>query len=78
VLLYIEGNLTEGSNALYPKRNSSILGISMRKIYWDDSAVNPVVLLGGSYTLEKAGTFYLEYLYNGQGYEMMRRICIMI
>jgi len=50
----------------------------MRKIYWDDSAVNPVVLLGGSYTLEKAGTFYLEYLYNGQGYEMMRRICIMI
>jgi len=69
VLLYIEGNLTEGSNALYPKRNSSILGISMRKIYWDDSAVNPVVLLGGSYTLEKAGTFYLEYLYNGQGYE---------
>lgn len=69
VLLYGEGSLTTGSNALYPQKDAAEpLGASMLKNQRDDSGLKPVILAGGSYTLEGSGTFSLEYLYNGPGY----------
>jgi hypothetical protein len=41
----------------------------MIKLYQDDRDVKPVILAGGSYTLEGKGTVSLEYLYNTPGYD---------
>jgi hypothetical protein len=68
VLLYGEGSLTQGSNALYPQTDMSPLGASMQKIRETDPDIKPIVLIGGSYTLEASGTFSLEYAYNAPGY----------
>ncbi len=68
VLLYGEGSLTQGSNALYPQKDISPLGASMQKIHQDDSDIKQIILIGGSYTLEDSGTFSLEYTYNAPGY----------
>lgn len=68
VLLYGEGNLAQGSNALYPQKDMSLLGASMQKIHQDDPDIKPIVLVGSSYTLEASGTFSLEYAYNAPGY----------
>jgi hypothetical protein len=68
VLLYGEGSLAQGSNALYPQKDTSPLGASMQKIHQDDSDIKPIILVGSSYTLEASGTFSLEYAYNAPGY----------
>jgi hypothetical protein len=68
VLLYAEGAITEGGRSLYPERDHSFFGSSMQQIYKDGTALKPVLLTGGSYTLESKGTLTLEYAYNGQGY----------
>ena len=68
VLLYGEGSLAQGSNALYPQKDLSPLGASMQKIHQDDPDIKPIILVGGSYTLEASGTFSLEYAYNAPGY----------
>jgi hypothetical protein len=68
LLIYGEGSMQRGSDALYPQKDVSPLGVSMRKIYQDDRDVKPVILAGGSYTLEGSGTFSLEYSYNTPGY----------
>ncbi len=69
VLLYGEGSLAQGSNALYPQKDmSSPLGASMQKIHEDDPDLKPIILVGSSYTLEASGTFSLEYAYNAPGY----------
>jgi len=46
----------------------SLLGATLKRLYPDDSNIYPVLLFGGSYTLESAGTISLEYTYNGLGY----------
>ena len=68
VVLYGEGVMTQGSDALYPKRDSSPLGASMRKFHKNDSTIKPILLIGGSYTFAGGGTLYLEYTYNSPGY----------
>lgn len=68
VLLYGEGSFAQGSNALYPRTDSSYLGASMQKIHQDDPDIKPIILVGSSYTLEASGTFSLEYAYNAPGY----------
>jgi hypothetical protein len=68
VLLYAEGSLTQGSQALYAQRDASLLGASMQKIHQNDSDIKPVMLIGSSYTLENSGTFALEYTYHAPGY----------
>ena len=68
VLLYGEGSLAQGSNALYPQKDISPLGASMQKIYQDNPDIKPILLIGSSYTLEDNGTFSLEYAYNAPGY----------
>jgi hypothetical protein len=68
VLLYGEGSLAQGSNALYPRTDGSYLGTSMQKIHQDDPDIKPIILVGSSYTREGSGTFSLEYTYNAPGY----------
>jgi len=68
VLLYGEGTVTQGSRALYPQRDNTPLGASMQQIHQDDSAIQSILLVGSSYTLEASGTISLEYVYNGPGY----------
>jgi hypothetical protein len=68
VLLYSEFALTQGSEALYPRKDRSPFGTSMQQLYEYDHNLKPVVLVGGSYTFETKGTLTIEYAYNGQGY----------
>ena len=68
LLIYGEGSFMKGSNALYPRTDTSYLQASMQKIHQDDSDIKPIILIGSSYTLEASGTFSLEYAYNGPGY----------
>jgi hypothetical protein len=68
IILYSEGSLTQGSNALYSQKDLSPLGYSMQKLRQDDPDIKPIILIGGSYTLEASGTFSLEYAYNAPGY----------
>ena len=68
ILLYSEWALTQGSEALYPRKDRSLFGTSMQQVYEDDHALKPVVLVGGSYTFETKGTLTMEYAYNGAGY----------
>lgn len=68
LMLYGEGSLAKGSNALYAQRDNSPLGASMQKIHQDDSDLKPILLAGSSYTLEGSGTLSLEYAYNASGY----------
>jgi hypothetical protein len=68
LLLYGEGRLAQGSNALYAQEDMSPLGASMQKIHQDDPDIKPIILVGGSYTLDGSGTFSLEYAYNAPGY----------
>jgi hypothetical protein len=68
LLLYGECSMQRGSDALYPQRDVSPLGVSMSKTYQGDMDVKPIILVGSSYTLEGRGTFSLEYVYNAPGY----------
>jgi hypothetical protein len=68
ILLYGEGVITQGSEALYPKNNSSPFGASMQEFHHDDHAIKPVLLIGGSYTFGTNGTLSLEYTYYSPGY----------
>ena len=52
ILLYGEGVITQGTEALYPQQDSSPFGASMRELHHDDHAIKPVLLIGGSYTFE--------------------------
>jgi hypothetical protein len=66
-LLYGEGSLTRGSPALYPEADGSPFGASMRPFHKDDSAIDPVLLVGNSYTFETKGTLTFEYAYYSPG-----------
>ena len=69
VLLYAEGALTQGSTGLYPVGEPfSPLGASMGTVHKHDSAIDPTILLGASYTFESKGILSLEYAYYGPGY----------
>ncbi|MDA8140801.1 MAG: hypothetical protein M0036_19305 [Desulfobacteraceae bacterium] len=69
VLLYAEGALVQGINALYPQADTSPFGASMQRIYEDDPAIQPVILMGSAYTFEDGGTLTAEYTYYGPGYD---------
>jgi len=68
IVLYGEGVITQGSDALYPRGDSSPLGASMQQVHKGDSTIKPGLLIGGSYTFAGSGTLYLEYAYNSPGY----------
>ena len=66
VLLYGEGVVAKGNEALYAQPGGSPLGGSMQKLHQND--IYSILLIGGSYTFERKGTLTLEYAYNGPGY----------
>jgi hypothetical protein len=68
ILLYGEGVMTQGSEALYPQQDSSPFGAAMLKLHRDSHAIKPVLLIGGSYTFGTSGTLTLEYTYYSPGY----------
>ena len=68
-LLYGEGALSQGTNALYPTRDLTVpLGMKMSPIKEDDTSLEGIFLVGGSYTLRAGPTLTLEYLFNSAGY----------
>jgi len=67
LLLYGEGVVSKGSNALYPEDAGNPFGASMEATD-DDSSLKGIILAGGSYTLEMGPTLTVEYVYNGLGY----------
>jgi hypothetical protein len=68
ILIYAEGAMIQGVYALYPRQNDSPFGATMERIYGDDSAIQPVILVGSAYTFMDGGTFTGEYAYYGPGY----------
>jgi hypothetical protein len=68
ILLYGEGVISQGSEALYPRKDSSPFGARMIKLHENSSKLEPVLLAGGSYTFGTNGTLTLEYSYYGPGY----------
>lgn len=68
LLLYGEGTISKGTDALYPEGANNAFGASMLAIDDEDSSLKGIVLVGGSYTLEMGPTLIMEYVYNGPGY----------
>ena len=70
LLLYGEGTLFQGTNALYPVVDPTApLEIRMDDIKDDDSSLEGILLLGASYTLEAGPTLTSEFLFNSPGYD---------
>ena len=68
LLLYGEGTISKGTDALYPEKANNPFGASMEAIDDEGSSLKGIVLIGGSYTLEMGPTLTMEYVYNSPGY----------
>ncbi len=68
LLLYGEGTIAKGTDALYPEKANNPFGASMEDINDEASSLEWIVLVGGSYTLEIGPTLTMEYVYNSPGY----------
>jgi len=68
LLLYSEGTISEGTDALYPEKANNPFGALMEAIYDQNSSLKGMVLAGGSYTLEMGSTLTVEYVYSGLGF----------
>ena len=68
LLIYGEGTISRGTNALYPIKANNPFGASMEEVDDQDLSLKGTVLAGGSYTLEVGPTLTAEYVYNGTGY----------
>lgn len=68
LLLYGEGTISKGTDALYPKTANNPFEISIDAVYDKDLSLKGTILAGGSYTLEAGPTLTMEYVYNGSGY----------
>ena len=69
LLLYGEGVLQQGSEALYPVASANPFHASMEKSKTDDDHPEGMVVAGGSYTLMAGPTLTFEYLFNSLGYD---------
>jgi len=69
LLLYVEGMLQQGSEALYPTTSANPFGASMEQSKKDDDDLQGMMVAGGSYTLAAGPTITLEYLYHSLGYD---------
>ncbi len=69
LLLYAEGEVSQGTDALYPTSADNPLGGVMAPVKDEDTDLFGALLLGGSYTFEWGPIATLEYLYNGPGYD---------
>ena len=68
LLLYGEGTIAKGTDALYPEKANNPFGASMEAIDDEGSSLKGIVLVGGSYTFEMGPTLTMEYVYNSLGY----------
>lgn len=68
LLLYGEVAVSRDVDALYPVKDRSPFGASMQ-VGRGERTLNPDVLIGISYTLERGGNFTFEYAYYGAGYD---------
>ena len=68
LLIYGEGSISRGTNALYPQKADNPFGASMEAVDDKDTSLKGTILAGGSYTLEVGPTLTVEYVYNGPGY----------
>ncbi len=68
LLIYGEGTISRGTNALYPKKADNPFGASMEAVDDEDSSLKGTILAGGSYTLKVGPTLSVEYVYNSYGY----------
>ncbi len=70
LVLYYDGIVTKGSDALYPVEDpSQPVGGTFSAKYDDASRLFPTVTAGGSYTFLGGSTLSMEFLYNGPGYD---------
>lgn len=72
LMLYTEGSLSAGTNALYPRKRYfqplEMEFIQMVAAKEDSTALEAIGLLGGSYTFESGQTVSTEYVFNSAGY----------
>jgi hypothetical protein len=69
VLLYYDGIISRGTDALYPAPNpASPLGGTFTQRYEGSDQLFATAVVGGAYTFLSGSTLNLEFLYNGQGY----------
>ena len=69
LLLYGEGMLQQGSEALYPAASANPFHAAMEKSKTDNDNLEGILVAGGSYTLVAGPTLTVEYLYNSLGYD---------
>lgn len=69
LLLYGEGMLQQGSEALYPAPSANPFHAAMEKSKTDSDNLEGILVAGGSYTLVAGPTLTVEYLYNSLGYD---------
>jgi len=69
LLLYGEGMVQQGSEALCPAASANPLGASMETSKADNDDLEKMVVAGGSYTLAAGPTITLEYLHHSLGYD---------
>ncbi len=69
VILYYDGIVKKGSDALYPKQDPGLpFGGEFVKKFEDSSRLFFTTVAGGSYTTLSGSTMTLEFLYNSEGY----------
>jgi hypothetical protein len=69
VLLYYDGIISRGTDALYPAPDpANPLGGTFTQRYEGSDRLFATTVVGGAYTFLSGSTFNLEFLYNGQGY----------
>ncbi|NIN00957.1 MAG: hypothetical protein GTO24_23590 [candidate division Zixibacteria bacterium] len=73
LFVYGEGNVSQGTSALYPVEVAMIPSIGFPIIVMDpieeeESSLEALMLIGGSYTLEAGPTLTAEYVVNTAGY----------
>jgi len=69
LLLYYDGIITRGTDALYPVPDAANpLGGMFVKQYDASGKLFPTAITGGSYTFLSGSTLSMEFLYNSQGY----------
>jgi len=68
LLLYAEGAVSKGTNALYPEKTDNPLGATMEAVADESSSIEGIALIGGSYTLAVGPTLTVEYVHNSPGY----------
>jgi len=69
LLLYYDGIVTRGTDALYPVQDAANpLGGTFVQQYDDSGRLITTAIAGGAYTFLSGSTLSMEFLYNGQGY----------